>query len=249
MTQVFDVEALIELRKQTRAISDLLRSQAADYLSTLSHLVRPQSLFGEYLQGAPRGSGRETQHNFKDFKTLYDRVGPAAPFGLINELEVPLNLLSTTPELYPLEYDIVLAQSQQRVRITSPCRWVVGFHSFELARFRKIVKDPNRSNAELYRFVTHYLILFYCFSKAGGLGRVLQGLRFPVSFERLEDFGDLPFCVISSPVRSSLPDEEVIRNSTAISGNTTFEELLGRESIEQMRDDIRERLLQSVEGA
>jgi len=248
MTQVFDVEGLIELRKQTRVISDLLKGQAADYLATLSHLIRPQGLFGEYLQGAPRGSGRESQHNFKDFKVLYDRIASAAPFGLISELEVPLNLLNTTPELFPLEYDLVLQQSRQTVRITSPSRWVVGFGSFDLARFRKVIKDPNRSNAELYRFVVHYLILFYCFSKAGGLGRVLQGLRFPVSFERLADFGELPFCVIGSPVRSSLPSEEVIRNSTAISGSTTFEELLSRDSIEQMQDDIRERLLQAVDA-
>ncbi|GLU39995.1 MULTISPECIES: hypothetical protein [Pseudomonas] len=246
MSQGLDIEALIRLRKQTRAISDALRSQAADYLATLAMLVRPQHLFGEYLQGAPRSSGRETQHHFKEFKELYDRIGSAAPFSLIHELEVPLNLLNTTPELYALEYDLPLAG--RTVRVTSPTRWVVGFQSFELERFRKVIKDPNRSNAELYRFVIHYLVLFYCFSKSGGLGRLLLGLRFPVSFERLKEFGDLPFCVISSPVRSSLPDESVIRSATEISGNATFEELVSREDILGMQDDIRQRLLQTVEG-
>nr|GFD04556.1 hypothetical protein [Tanacetum cinerariifolium] len=105
MTQTFDVEALIKLRSQTRAISDVLKAQASDYLATLSLLIRPQNLFGEYLQGAQRSSGRETQHHFKELKALYDRIGAASPFQLVSELEVPLNLISTTPELFPLEYD------------------------------------------------------------------------------------------------------------------------------------------------
>ncbi|QKZ02397.1 hypothetical protein [Pseudomonas eucalypticola] len=248
MTQAFDVEALIKLRLQTRAISDVLRAQAADYLSTLTPLLRPQALFGEYLQGAPRGSGRETQHHFRELKELYDRVASASPFQLVSELEVPLSLVSTTPELFPVEYDIVLAQSGQTVRITSPTRWVVGFNSFDLAGFRKVVRDPNRSSAELYRFVVHYLVLFQCLSKAAGLSRLLEGLRFPVTYERLKDFGDLPFCVINSPLTASLPDESVIRNSTQIAGTSSFEELVGRDNILGMNDEIRERLLRTIEG-
>lgn len=97
MTQSFDVEALIKLRSQTRAISDALKAQAADYLATVAPLIRPQTLFGEYLQGAQRSSGRETQGHFQALVELYERIGSAAPFQLVTELEVPLNLISTTP--------------------------------------------------------------------------------------------------------------------------------------------------------
>ncbi|GLO31813.1 hypothetical protein PPUN12996_38710 [Pseudomonas putida] len=248
MTQTFDVEALIKLRSQTRAISDALKAQAADYLATVAPLIRPQTLFGEYLQGAQRSSGRETQGHFQALVELYERIGSAAPFQLVTELEVPLNLISTTPELFPLEYDKALEHSGQVIRITSPTRWVVGFHAFDLARFRNVIKDPNRSSAELYRFVVHYLVLFYCLSKSPGLGRLFEGLRYNLSFERLEGFGDLPFCVISSPVRSELPDDSVIRSSTQIAGNTSFEELVGRDNILEMNDEIRQRLLLTIEG-
>ena len=147
-----------------------------------------------------------------------------------------------------LEYDKTLEHSGQVIRITSPTRWVVGFHAFDLARFRNVIKDPNRSSAELYRFVVHYLVLFYCLSKSPGLGRLFEGLRYGLSFERLKGFGDLPFCVISSPVRSELPDDSVIRSSTQIAGNTSFEELVGRDNILEMNDDIRQRLLRTIEG-
>ncbi|RMS78557.1 hypothetical protein ALP61_02736 [Pseudomonas savastanoi] len=54
--------------------------------------------------------------------------------------------------------------------------------------------------------------------------------------------------MISSPVRSELPDESVIRNSTQIAGNTSFEELVGHENILEMNDEIRQRLLLTIEG-
>jgi len=248
MTQTFDVEALIKLRSQTRAISDVLKAQASDYLATLALLIRPQNLFGEYLQGAQRSSGRETQHHFKELKELYDRIGSASPFQLVNEMEVPLNLISTTPELFPLEYDKVLADSGQTIRITSPTRWVIGFNSFDLARFRSVIKDPNRSSAGRSAEGGPYLGRLYCGGKTPGLNRLFDGLRFQVSFGRLKDFGDLPFCVISSPVRSTLPDDSVIRSSTQIAGNASFEELVGQDSIMDMKDEIRQRLLMTIEG-
>lgn len=248
MTQSFDVDGFIRLRKQTRAISDVLKTQVSDYLSTLSLLIRPQPLFGEYLQGAPRGSGRETQHNFKSFRTLYDKHASATPFNLVNELEVPLNIINSTPELFPLEYDHKLSNGTS-VRVTSPTRWVVGYSSFGLTRFRQVVHDPNRSGSELHRFVLHYLMLYHCFSHASGLGRLLKGLRFPVGFQRLDDFGNLPFCIISSPVASTLPDDEIILHSTEISGSHSFEELISEEAIDTMQDELFEQLKTILQDA
>lgn len=248
MTQSFDIDSFIRSRKQTRAVSDLLKAQAADFLTTLAPLVRPQPLFGEYLQGAPKGSGRETQHHFKEFRTLFDEHAARRPFNLINELEVPLNIISSTPELFPLEYDHTLPDGNT-IRVTSPARWVVGYTSFDLGRFRQVMQDPNRSGSELHRFVVHYLMLFHCLSRAPGLGRLLKGLRFPVSFQQLDDFGNLPFCVISSPVTSTLPANEVIRHSTEIAGNDSFEELIAEDAIDAMQDDLRERLMRALREA
>ncbi|MFQ3788494.1 hypothetical protein [Halomonas sp. A29] len=246
MQRTFDIESFIKLRRQTRVVGDLLHEQAMDYLSTLALLIRPQLVFGEYLQGAPRGSGREAQHAFKEFKSLFEMTANAAPFRLIQELDVPLEILGSTPQLYPYEYDVMLTGRDQPVRITSPVRWVVGFKGFELQRFRQVIRDPNRSTAELFRFVVHYLMLFYCINRAPGLGRLLLGLRFPVSFEKLMDFGDMPFCVIGSPVSSHLPDESLILKSTEIAGNSTFEELVDEADIMEMEDAVRERLLKAI---
>nr|WP_300308079.1 hypothetical protein [Halomonas sp.] len=246
MERTFDIESFIKARKQTRVVGDLLHEQATDYLDTLGLLIRPQTIFGEYLQGAPRGSGREAQHAFKEFKSLFESTAGAAPFRLIQELDVPLEILSSTPQLYPYEYDVSLAGRDKPLRVTSPVRWIVGFKGFELQQFRQIIKDPNRSTAELFRFVVHYLMLFYCINRAPGLGRLLLGLRFPVSFEKLTDFGDMPFCVIGSPVTSHLPDESLILRSTEIAGNNTFEELIDEADVAEMEDAVKERLMKAI---
>ena len=242
----FDLEAFIRLRKQTRVVGDLLQEQATDYLATLALLIRPQRIFGEYLQGAPRGNGRDAQHAFKDFKGLFEATAGAQPFRLMQELEVPLDILSSTPQLYPYEYDMVLDGRSRPVRVTSPVRWVVGYKGFELQRFRQIIKDPNRSTAELFRFVAHYLMLFFCINREPGLGRLLLGLRYPVSFERLADFGDMPFCVIGAPVASHLPDQSLILRSTEVAGNNSFEELVELADIEAIEDGIKDRLMRAV---
>lgn len=245
-TQTFDVESFIRLRKQTRAVSDMLRQQASDYLSTLSLLINPQRVFGEFLQGAPRGSTRESQHAFKEFKTLYEQIAMTAPFGLINELEVPLDLMNTRPVLYPYEYDRRVEGLRHPVRILNPVRWVVGFEGFELSRFRRLMRDPNRSNAELHRFVVHYLMLFFCINRTAGLGRLLLGLRFPIGFERTHEFGELPLCVLGSPLKSRLPSDDMIRNSTEIAGSNAFEELVDESAIESIEDELKLRLQRVV---
>lgn len=246
MQQAFDIESFIRLRKQTRVVGDLLHEQAMDYLTTLALLIRPQMVFGEYLQGAPRGNGRDSQHAFKEFKALFEATAGAAPFRLVQELEVPLEILNSTLQLFPYEYDVAVGGRSSPVRVTSPVRWVVGYKGFELERFRQVIKDPNRSTAELFRFVVHYLVLFFCLNRSPGLGRLMQGLRFPVSFEKLADFGDMPFCVIGSPVASHLPDENMILRSTEVAGNNSFEELVDQADIEAIEDAIKGRLLRAV---
>lgn len=242
----FNIESFIQSRKQTRIVSELMKSQAADFLNTVTPLIKPQALFGEYLTGAPRGSTREAHHHFKGLKALYEEHGSAKPFSLMNELETPIDLIDSTPTLFPLEYDLQIEGLRRPIRIISPTRWVVGYKHFELARFRQIIRDPNRSNSELHRFVVHYLMAFYCFSHSGNLGRLFKGLRYPVTFQRLRDFGELPFCVINAPVRARLPEEQVIRQSTEISGSHTFEELIRQRDITDMEDDLKGQLLEAL---
>lgn len=50
----YDIQKFLKLRKLTRAIADLLRGQLSDYIATLTPMLRPRSIFGEYIQGGAR---------------------------------------------------------------------------------------------------------------------------------------------------------------------------------------------------
>ena len=48
------IQSLLVLRKLTRAITDVVRVQMTEYLRTLTPLMRPKALLGEYVQGGRR---------------------------------------------------------------------------------------------------------------------------------------------------------------------------------------------------
>jgi hypothetical protein len=45
------IQSLLVLRKLTRAIADVVRAQMTEYLSTLTPLLKPSALLGDYIQG------------------------------------------------------------------------------------------------------------------------------------------------------------------------------------------------------
>src|SRR6059058_5096549 len=54
MAEEFTTQRLLALRKLTRALADLLRGQAKDYLATLGPLFRPRSILGGYTETNPK---------------------------------------------------------------------------------------------------------------------------------------------------------------------------------------------------
>ena len=50
------VQSLLVLRKLTRAITDVVRVQMTEYLKTLTPLLRPKAVLGDYVQGGVEGT-------------------------------------------------------------------------------------------------------------------------------------------------------------------------------------------------
>ena len=68
------VQSLLVLRKLTRAITDVVRVQMTEYLKTLSPLLRPKAILGDYVQGGPKEPTRKADKAFSDLQALYDWV-------------------------------------------------------------------------------------------------------------------------------------------------------------------------------
>ena len=68
------VQSLLVLRKLTRAITDAVRVQMTEYLKTLTPLLRPKAVLGDYVQGGPKEPSRKSDKAFGDLQALYETV-------------------------------------------------------------------------------------------------------------------------------------------------------------------------------
>jgi hypothetical protein len=251
MEEGYSIQELLVLRKLTVTISKLLSEQLRDYLTTLAPLLRPKAVLGGYIQSSAKEQTRAgAERAFKELQSLYEQVAGAKPFNLPTELKPPIEILSTALEFTPLEYAHVARGGDddgKTVTVTSPLRWVLNYSGFTLGRLKELVADRNRSGKELREYLLHYLVMQVVLSKQSGVTRILETLHFPVSTEnRLPELGGLPITHISSSITTLLPPDNVIIESTEISGRNVFEEVINIEDIVKLRDPLRERLIEVV---
>ena len=95
----------------TRAIADAARSHLTEYLTTLTPLLQPQGVLGDYVQGAQKDPVLRAEQAFKDLKALYESAAPAKPLNLRRELNPPLSFSNLALEITPIDY-VHCAQTQ-----------------------------------------------------------------------------------------------------------------------------------------
>ncbi len=240
---------LLVLRKLTRSVSDLLRGQVKGHLTTLAPILRPLTVFGEHVQGAAKGSVlKGADRAFKDLQAEYEAVAGMKPFGLARGLASPFEVESASLEMLPIEYTHTARSDRETkgVAVIKPLKWVLYYSGFSPSRLRDLLNDRNRTADDQHRFVLHYLLLKACFTNQPGVTQLLDAVRFPVTFERWPEFGGLPITCIQSVVRTSLPPDGVIIESTEISGSDAFEEVVEVDDIHRLKDSFKEQLLELV---
>lgn len=245
----FDTKRLLAFRKLTRAVTEPLRGQLKEHLGALAPLLRPQAVLGNYMRGGEVVKGADRAA--RELQELYGSVAAAAPFNLDAELSLPVEVSTTALEITPVEYTHAAAGAHvgsKQVAVTSPLRWTLTYEGYSPGRLAELLRDRNRTAEELRRFVLHYLLLHVVLSKKGGVAQLLEALRFPVSFVRPPELGALPLARISCPVLTLRPPDELLFESTELSGSDAFEEVVSLDSIRGLRDPLKERLAELVRG-
>jgi hypothetical protein len=248
MQQREDIEKLLTLRKLTRSISDLLRNQMKEYLSTIAPLLRPKIILGDYIQGSTKDLVKGADKVFKELQGTYESVAGQKPFFLSKELKPPFEIISSAIEMTPMEYNHLIKTDKESkmVKVASPLKWVLNYSGFTPSRLRELLSDRGRNASEVQSFVLHYLVMNIVVSKQTGVTRIFDALHFPFSTGYSEEFGGLPITFISSSVSTSLPADDVILQSTEISGTDAFEEVVNPEDIMKISDSLKEQLLDLV---
>jgi hypothetical protein len=244
-----EIQTLLTLRKVTRALAEHLRGQMTEYLATLTPLLRPKAVLGDYVQGGAAEGAKRADKAFKELQSLWESVVAAKPFsGLPRELNPPLDVNALTLEITPVDYTHAAANGgdTKALSVRSPLKWVLTYTGYAPARLAELLASRSRNTEELQRAVLHYLTLQVVMSNQSGVGRMLDALHFPISHERLDAFGVLPVIVISAGVATRRPADSVIFQSAELTGMDAFEEVVVVDDIRKLTDPGRERMLEIV---
>ena len=250
MKQTTTTSELLAQRKLTRTIGEIVSLQMRQHVATLTPLFRQRAVLGEHIQGSGKESAKAADQAFKEMQTLYEKVAPAAPFHLPRELQSPLLQMTSTLELSPWEYthDVETDRGRKSIVVTCPFKAVLSYAGYGLPRLKELLADRNRNEAVLQQFVLHYLAMQVVIAKQPGLASLLETLHFPISSGRIPGLGELPVTSISSAITTSLPPDNLVIESTELSGKDAFEELVNVDDIGALRDPFKERLLAIVRG-
>jgi hypothetical protein len=248
MDEVFTTKKLLVLRKLTRSISELLRQLLRSHLVTLEPLLRPRILYGEHVQGHGKDLVRGADKAFRELQAEFAAVSSAKPFNLRTELKSPFEVISAALEMNAVEYAYTAKgdRESKQVAVTSPLKWVLNYSGYSVPALRQLLADRHRTEEDVKRFVLHFLLVDGVIRKQQGIAALLESLRFNVTAEKWPDLGGLPILCITTDVSTYRPPDDVIIESTEISGTNAFEEFVDVEDIVRLREPFKEKLLEVV---
>ena len=165
-------------------------------------------------------------------------------------MRTPLQITSSSLEIVPAEYTYAAKTDQhsKSVVVTSPLRWLLTYAGFSLGQLKVLLADQNRTAEDMSQFILHYTVLSVALSQQPSVRQVFEALRFPASAARSPEFGELPLIYVTSSVPTLRPPDEVLIESTELSGRNVFEEIVDVDGILAMRDPVKDRLLDLIKS-
>jgi hypothetical protein len=244
--ETYSLQRLLALRKLTRAISDLLLAQLKEHLAALAPALRPRNVLGDFVQGAGKEARRGLEQNFRELQALYHDAASSKPFNLNVELSPPIEVTASALDLVAVEYahNLDAGGRSKTVTMTSPLEWIVTYAGFAPARLKELLGSKNPPANELQPFLLHFSVLHLVLSKQPLVLKLFEALRFSVTATRLPEFGQLPLTLISAPVTTLRPPDDVIADSTELSGKDAFQEVIDVDGIRSLRDPLKGKLVE-----
>jgi hypothetical protein len=240
----FSTKRLLSLRRLTRSVADLMKGQIKDYLALLAPQFQLKPFFGEFIEG-PKDFVKGAETNFKELKAAYEAIAKAKPFSLPSDFKTPIVVASQVPEIYPIEYlhEPKVEGQSKKVTVTAPLRFALTYSGFSPSRLRGLLAGQGFAS-DVQELVLHTLMINLVIAKQPGLGRLFAALRLPISIGKIPGCGELPFVIMTGAAPTLLPPDDVIVESTEISGNDAFEEVVNMAELSALGDPLKEKLLE-----
>ncbi len=251
MTPVKEIELqqLGHLRNISQKITQHLQRKLNDYLNTVTPLLAPRKVLGQYMQSAFNDKVPGDDKNFASLEERYKQISRDT-FNLSSKLSTPLPSIANKPVVYPWEYLYSIPDVHSRISMSSPVRWVLNYSSaYDLSR---LLEDRGKGEQtrpeEIKEFLIYSLTMWMLVDKSPGLQDLLRDLRFHVSFEKSDESGEFPDVVLNADVPSFRPQDEVIKTVVQMSGRPVFEELIDVDALAGVTDTFKTELLELTQA-
>jgi hypothetical protein len=128
--------------------------------------------------------------------------------------------------------------------VTSPLKWTLSYPDAKPKRMRELTtNDRNQVEEELNHTLLQSVAMVVLFEQQSGLAKLFQDLRFPLQIRQLDGLGALPTLLLTAPLDSRLPEDEIIIKNTQLTGIPSFEEIIDIGDIQHLSDPIRQELI------
>jgi hypothetical protein len=121
---------------------------------------------------------------------------------------------------------------------------VVSYTGHSLPELKALLAAVSPSNDQLHAFVLHYVTMRCQVARQSPLTNVFKALRYKLSVTTQPEFGDLPLTCVSAPIFTVRPPDEVIIETTELTGSDAFEEVIDLEGLATLRDPMKDSLVE-----
>ena len=238
------IQSLLVRRKLTRAIAELARAQMLEYLAVLAPLLRPRVVLGEFVHGSTKEGAPRAEKAFKELQASYAASAPARPFHLTDELTPPVSFAGNALDITPVEYSHVIGSGDDKRTITvrSPFSWSLTYSGYAPTRLPELLATRTRASDALQQFVLSQLLLRVVIDNSPGLASLCEALHFPLTTATTAATGTLPIVRIGLSVGTTLPSDDVILETAALTGMDAFEEVINLDDLTALGDPFRDRV-------
>jgi hypothetical protein len=246
-TPTLSLEELHRLHSLTRDLAALLQKQLRIHLEAMNPLFRPRRFLGDYIEGMGREPVTASERAWTELQNLYKKVA-VQPFDLRPELPNPLPSVQTQIALHEWEYahTVQTGDAWREIKITSPLSWMMTYASpYSLNVIRQQLHDGHsqRDTEAVRAFVVRSCLMAILFQKHPALADLLGALRYRVDVRTSRELGELPLVIISAPLHTFRPADDLVAKAAGFAGGATFSEIVDVESIHQLQDPLREEAL------
>lgn len=244
MAEPLDIAGVLARRKLTRAVAEHVRGLLRSYLTALAPLFHPRTVLGQYVRGESKLTASAADKAFQEIHAAYQSIVRAKRLTLPAELSPPLDVFGGAPELTPSEYAFTPANYDKSIAVTSPLKWTLSYKDLGPHKLRELLTSKAGSaSADLQSCLVHNLVMNAIVSRRPGVGDILEALRFKVGVGKHEALPELPAVIVTCPIATVRPPDEVLIQSAELSGTSAFEELVNTEDIANLADPLKEQLL------